>query len=175
MFAEPMVAQHGLLQTLWHRRVTVFYDVASIDFCELVITMSIVNQNRVIETPPFTAWLAGLEDQVGKGAIVERIERIKKGLFGAAKSLTNAPGVYELVVDVGPGYRVYYTQAGNTVVLLLLGGNKSTQKADIKKAARMVADMVAQQKAVKKKREEEEEAAKVAEKASSSKTKLKRK
>jgi len=136
--------------------------------------MSASNPKRVIETPPFTAWLAGLEDQVGKGAIVERIERIKKGLFGAVKPLTNAPGVYELVVNVGPRYRVYYTQAGNTVVLLLLGGDKSTQKSDIKKAARMVVDMVAQQKAVKKKREGEEEAAKGAEKASSSKTKPKR-
>jgi len=31
--------------------------------------------------------------------------------------------VWELRIDVEPGYRVYYAQAGKTVVLLLCGGN----------------------------------------------------
>ena len=43
-------------------------------------------------------------------------------------------GVWELRVDVGPGYRVYYAQAGQTLVLLLLGGDKRTQSADIDRA-----------------------------------------
>ena len=37
----------------------------------------------------------------------------------------------ELRIDVGPGYRVYYAQAGKTVMLLLCGGAKQTQDADI--------------------------------------------
>ena len=118
--------------------------------------MGDVIEKKVVETRPFTAWIAGLADQIGKGAILDRIERLKRGLLGVAKPLTNAPGVYELVIDVGPGYRVYYTQAGNTIVLLLLGGDKRSQKADIKTASTMVAEMVAQQKAARKKREEEE-------------------
>jgi len=40
----------------------------------------------------------------------------------------------ELRIDYGPGYRVYFTQRGRTVVLLLCGGDKSTQSNDISAA-----------------------------------------
>jgi putative addiction module killer protein len=43
-------------------------------------------------------------------------------------------GVYELKIDYGPGYRVYYALDGKAVVLLLLGGDKSTQEKDIVQA-----------------------------------------
>jgi putative addiction module killer protein len=37
-------------------------------------------------------------------------------------------------VDVGRGYRVYFTQRGDVLVIILCGGDKSTQPADIKRA-----------------------------------------
>lgn len=40
-------------------------------------------------------------------------------------------GVYELRIDYGPGYRIYFLRNGDQLVLLLTGGNKSTQDADI--------------------------------------------
>ena len=43
-------------------------------------------------------------------------------------------GVWELRIDQGPGYRVYYAMAGAVVVLLLCGGDKGTQDADIERA-----------------------------------------
>lgn len=43
-------------------------------------------------------------------------------------------GVWELKIDWGPGYRVYYAQAGQRMVLLLIGGDKRKQSADIKTA-----------------------------------------
>ena len=43
-------------------------------------------------------------------------------------------GVWELRIDWGPGYRVYYAQAGKRLVLLLAGGDKCHQQADINAA-----------------------------------------
>jgi putative addiction module killer protein len=43
-------------------------------------------------------------------------------------------GVYELRIDYGPGYRVYFAKQGEIVILLLLGGDKSTQSKDIREA-----------------------------------------
>lgn len=54
------------------------------------------------------------------------------GNFGNHKSCRD--GVWELRIDVGPGYRVYYAVAGSQVVLLLCGGDKRTQSADITRA-----------------------------------------
>jgi putative addiction module killer protein len=41
-------------------------------------------------------------------------------------------------IDVGPGYRMYFTRRGEAIYLLLVGGDKSTQAADMRRAQRMV-------------------------------------
>ena len=81
---------------------------------------------------PFSLWFNALRDAKAKVAILKRIERLEAGNFGAAKPCRN--GVHELVVDFGPGYRVYYGLAGKEIVLLLCAGDKSTQQVDINKA-----------------------------------------
>ena len=86
----------------------------------------------VRETVDFTNWLAALSDLRARLQIVRRIDRIAAGNFGDAKSVGGA--VKELRIDYGPGYRVYYTQRGDTVVILLCGGDKRTQSKDIRKA-----------------------------------------
>jgi putative addiction module killer protein len=60
------------------------------------------------------------------------MDRLNEGLRGDWKNLGG--GIYELRVDYGPGYRVYYAQDGATVILLLCGGTKRTQANDIEKA-----------------------------------------
>jgi len=81
---------------------------------------------------PLTAWLEGLRDGSTRGRIVARLDRLKAGLLGDWKTVGN--GVFELRIDHGPGYRVYYGQEGKTLILLLCGGDKSAQVKDIETA-----------------------------------------
>lgn len=60
------------------------------------------------------------------------MDRLVHGNPGQHRALTD--GVCELKIDVGPGYRVYYTERGGVVIVLLAGGDKSTQQQDIKTA-----------------------------------------
>ena len=46
-------------------------------------------------------------------------------------------GVSELKIDVGPGYRVYYSQRGSRLLILLAGGDKSSQSKDIELAIKL--------------------------------------
>ena len=64
-----------------------------------------------------------------------RVDRLIHGNPGLHRDLTD--GVSELKIDVGPGYRVYYSQRGDRLLLLLAGGDKATQQKDIAKAIRL--------------------------------------
>ena len=80
---------------------------------------------------PFKEWVDEL-DSVTKAKIRIRLDRVRLGNLGNTRPV--GQGVYELKIDYGPGYRVYYALNGKTVILLLLGGDKSTQKKDILQA-----------------------------------------
>lgn len=81
---------------------------------------------------PFTDWLERLPDIQARARIRARIDRLEAGNPGRYEDLGG--GLRELKIDWGPGYRVYWTQIGRTLVLLLIGGDKRTQTADIKAA-----------------------------------------
>ena len=81
---------------------------------------------------PFKDWLDGLKDIVARQKVRIRLDRVRLGNLGKNRSV--GEGVYELKIDYGPGYRVYYGLDKKTVVLLLLGGDKSSQKKDITQA-----------------------------------------
>ena len=82
------------------------------------------------QTETFKTWLKTVKDRTAFIAIIRRLERAGNGNFGDAKSIDD--GVSEMRVDVGAGYRLYYTIRGNEIVFFLNGGKKSTQKSDIK-------------------------------------------
>lgn len=77
-------------------------------------------------------WFRKLRDVTAKIAVDRRVNRIELGNFGDHKFCRD--GVWELRIDVGGGYRVYYAIAGKKIVLLLCGGDKRTQDSDIDRA-----------------------------------------
>ncbi len=86
----------------------------------------------------FGEWLAGLRDARTKAKIVARIDRLSAGNFGDSKALRG--GLFELRINWGPGYRVYYALVGRACVLLLCGGDKRKQSSDIKRALEYLKD-----------------------------------
>jgi len=86
----------------------------------------------------FGEWLSGLKDNRTRAKIVARIDRLSAGNFGDCKSLRG--GLFELRIDWGPGYRVYYALDGRTCILLVYGGVKRKQSADIKRTAEYLKD-----------------------------------
>ena len=93
---------------------------------------------RVEKTDEFRDWIDALKDRAGRARILVRVDRLIEGNPGQHRDL--ADGVSELKTDVGPGYRVYFTQRGTTLLLLLAGGDKSTQQKDIAKAIQLAKD-----------------------------------
>lgn len=82
----------------------------------------------------YLKWLGRLRDRQAKVAVIRRLNRIEQGNFGDHKFCRD--GVWELRVNVGPGYRIYYALSGRRIVLLLCGGDKRMQNADIGRAVR---------------------------------------
>ena len=78
--------------------------------------------------------MTSLKDRNARGRIAARIDRLASGNPGDAKLLKESGGVFELRIDYGPGYRVYYVRQGKVVVVLLCGGDKRTQNKDIDRA-----------------------------------------
>src|SRR5690348_5803785 len=86
----------------------------------------------------FGDWLSRIKDSRTQAKILARIDRLSFGNFGDSKSLGG--GLFELRIDWGPGYRVYFAQIGRACILLLCGGDKSSQSADIRLAREYLRD-----------------------------------
>jgi putative addiction module killer protein len=71
-------------------------------------------------------------------AVLRRVDRMAGGNPGDHRFCRD--GVWELRVDCGPGYRVYFARASADRVVLLGGGSKRGQSADIATAAAQWAD-----------------------------------
>lgn len=84
---------------------------------------------EVRRTVEFEAWLRGLADKTAAAIVARRIRRVAMGNLGDTRSV--GEGVSELRIHNGPGYRVYFTRRGNTLIVLLCGGDKGSQTRDI--------------------------------------------
>ncbi|MEO8093342.1 MAG: type II toxin-antitoxin system RelE/ParE family toxin [Pseudolysinimonas sp.] len=90
---------------------------------------------EILRSATFDRWLRKLNDSRVVARILVRIDRLALGNPGDVKSVGG--GVFELRIDLGPGYRVYFARQDQTLVLLLCGGDKSTQSNDISTAQRI--------------------------------------
>ena len=87
---------------------------------------------------PFSEWLDQLNDRQARTRVQTRIDRLALGNFGDYRALDG--GVYELRMDWGPGYRVYFARIGKLILLLLCGGDKTSQQRDIEHAKAYLQD-----------------------------------
>ena len=86
----------------------------------------------------FQDWLDGLKDARTQARIAVQLDRMQQGNLGDSKPVGH--GVYELRVDFGPGYRIYYARIGRQIILLLSGGSKRRQDQDIAAAIKYLID-----------------------------------
>ena len=91
--------------------------------------MGYIPAMHVQMTELYRDWINSLKDRSGRARIQVRVDRLVHGNAGQHRNLSD--GVSELKIDVGPGYRVYYTERGGELIILLAGGDKSSQQADI--------------------------------------------
>ena len=87
---------------------------------------------EIRRTDTFIKWIHKLSDSRARYRIYKRIERLAEGNPGDVEPA--GEGVSELRIHYGPGYRVYFKDAGKEIIILLCGGDKTTQQEDIARA-----------------------------------------
>jgi putative addiction module killer protein len=92
---------------------------------------------------PFENWFNRINAQAA-AKVTTALVRLESGNISNAKSVGS--GVYELKIDFGPGYRVYFGYDGPKVVILLAGGTKKRQNKDIETAKKRWNDYKEQKK-----------------------------
>ncbi len=77
-------------------------------------------------------WQDGFRDNTTKARIEAKIAGLRIGNLSGSKPVGD--GVHELVIDFGPGYRIYFAPDGDEVIMLLCAGTKKRQQVDIDQA-----------------------------------------
>ena len=86
----------------------------------------------------FHGWLNGLADRRAKVLVDKAVAKVRLGNLGQHKSV--GEGIQEIVLDYGPGYRIYFGEHGTILVILLLWQQKKKQQEAIKQAKRYWTD-----------------------------------
>lgn len=80
---------------------------------------------------PFAKWFATLAAPAA-AKVTTAIRRLEFGNVSNVKGV--GAGVFEVRIDFGPGYRVYFGKDGELIVILLAGGTKKRQDRDVANA-----------------------------------------
>jgi putative addiction module killer protein len=94
---------------------------------------------EIRQHPRFQTFFGEIKDEVTKAKLIVSIERLAAGNPGKAKSV--GEGVWELKIEYGPGWRIYYTRVGNKILMLLTGGSKNGQQQDIEVAKQLAREI----------------------------------
>jgi putative addiction module killer protein len=86
---------------------------------------------------PWRRWFNDL-DAHAAAKVGTALYRLGLGNFSAVEGVGS--GVFEVKIDFGPGYRIYFGKDGETVVILLGGSTKKRQSAVIGAAHKAWAD-----------------------------------
>ncbi|HSB16472.1 MAG TPA: type II toxin-antitoxin system RelE/ParE family toxin [Bryobacteraceae bacterium] len=77
---------------------------------------------------PFGRWFEGL-NAVAAARVTIALARLGQGNFSNVEGV--GAGVFEIKIDFGPGYRVYFGKDDERIVVLLGGSAKKRQSAAI--------------------------------------------
>lgn len=92
---------------------------------------------------PFKTWFDRLDHQAA-AKVAAAVARVGAGNTSSVKWFS---GIGEIRIDWGPGYRVYLSKDGETLILLFCGGTKKRQQADIATALALHAEYKARKRA----------------------------
>lgn len=112
-----------------NRSITEWSRFFNNNYVEAVLMLDGPHQVRSVDD--YDDWLDSIDD-ANRRRVARQIARMEVGAFGEYKYLRE--GIFEKKIDIGPGYRVYFTKMDGQIIILLRGGDKSDQDQDIKKA-----------------------------------------
>lgn len=97
----------------------------------LSVAVELLEYVNAAGVSPFARWRERL-DATTRARVTVAVLRLETGNFSAVKGA--GAGIFELRLDFGPGYRVYFGKDGGQLVILRGGGTKRRQPADIQAA-----------------------------------------
>ncbi|MCZ6676548.1 MAG: type II toxin-antitoxin system RelE/ParE family toxin [Candidatus Poribacteria bacterium] len=81
---------------------------------------------------PFIDWLSSIRDKRTTARIRSRLRRVEEtGNLGNYRSV--GEGVFELRLQFGAGYRIYFGWIREDTLLLLFAGDKDSQSRDVQR------------------------------------------
>jgi len=92
---------------------------------------------------PYKKWFDSLDPQSAAKVTTAKL-RLELGNTSSVKWFA---GMGECVIDWGPGYRIYLTRDGESLIVLFGGGTKRGQQRDIDQAKALLAEYKARKKA----------------------------
>ncbi len=88
-----------------------------------------LQEKEIIYDECFEIWFDDLKDHKAKSIILTRLGRLRLGNPGECRSV--GEGVHELIINFGPGYRVYFGNKNKKLVIILAGSIKKNQQTMI--------------------------------------------